>query len=159
MDLLLDRITENEKESFKNLIQLFAYDFSELIDMDVDDNGLYPALKDMDDYYTQPEYVSFFIRISGKLAGLAVIKFIKEENTSYLRHFFVMRKYRKLKVGQIASHMIFDSFPGKWRVSQFDFNEPAINFWRKVIERYTNCEYVEIRRADGRGPQQEFYSR
>lgn len=159
MDISLDRITENEKEIFKNLIQFFAYDFSELIDMDVDDNGLYPALKDMDDYYTQSEYVSFFIRISGKLAGLAVIRFIKEENSNYLRHFFVMRKYRRLKVGQIAAHMIFDSFPGKWRVSQFDFNEPAINFWRKIIERYTDCEYVEIRRDDGRGPQQEFYSR
>ncbi|BCZ46251.1 hypothetical protein psyc5s11_23180 [Clostridium gelidum] len=35
------------------------------------------------------------------------------------RHFFIMRKYRRLKVAQSAVHMIFDMFSGKWRVSQF----------------------------------------
>lgn len=158
MNISLIRITEKEKETFRNLIQLFAYDFSELNGMDVDDNGLYPELPDMEDYYTKSEYVSFFVKVNGKLAGLAIIKLMEDENINYLRHFFILRKYRRLKVGQNAVHMIFDSFPGKWRVSQFDFNEPAISFWRKAIERYTQGNYQETRREDGKGLRQEFYS-
>jgi hypothetical protein len=42
--------------------------------------------------------------------------------------------------------MIVDMLPGKWRVSQFYFNEQAICFWRKVIERYTEDNYIETTR-------------
>jgi predicted acetyltransferase len=154
----LHEVTEKEKNIFNNLNQLFAYDFSELNKMDINDDGLYQPLQDVEDYYTKSEYSSFFIKVEGKLAGLAVIKFISEENVNYLRHFFIMRKYRRLKVGEMAVNIIFDRFSGKWRVSQFDYNEPAICFWRKVIERYTKGKYIETRRIDKKGFQQEFIS-
>jgi len=138
------------------LFQFFAYDFSEMNGMSVEENGLFLLPKDIDSYYTEPNYNSFFILVDNKIAGVAIIKNIIEENTNYLRHFFIMRKYRRLKIGQSAVHMLFDMFSGKWRVSQFDFNKSAISFWRKVIERYTNGDYIEIRRVDDKGPQQEF---
>ncbi|WP_160680478.1 GNAT family N-acetyltransferase [Clostridium sp. C8-1-8] len=158
-NISLIRVTKNEKEIFYNLNQLFAYDFSELNKMDINDDGLYPQLHDVDDYYTKDEYISFLIKVEGKLAGLAVIKFINEEGINYFRHYFIMRKYRRLKIGEQAASMIFDMFPGKWRVSQFDFNEPAICFWRKIIDRYTEKSYMEMRRIDDKGIQQEFFSR
>lgn len=158
MNISLRKVTENEKNTFYNLNQLFAYDFSELNKMNINKDGLYQKLPDIDDYYTKQEYISFFINVEGELAGLAVVKFIDEEEISYLRHFFIIRKYRRSKIGEKSAHMIFDMFPGKWRVSQFDFNEPAICFWRKIIERYVNGNYIEIRRSDDKGIQQEFFS-
>lgn len=158
-NVTLHRVSENEKDIFKNLMQFFAYDFSELNKMDINENGVYHQLPDVEEYYSDSNYTSFFIKVEGKLAGLVVVKKIAEENVSYLRHFFVMRKYRRLKVGETAANMIFDMFSGKWRVSQFDFNEPAIFFWRKIIERYTESNYIETRRKDGRGIQQEFLSK
>lgn len=158
MDISLSKVTKNEKNIFYNLNQLFAYDFSELNMMDINNDGLYQPLQDVDDYYTKQEYISFFIKVEGKLAGLAVVKFINEEDINYFRHFFIMRKYRRLKIGERSANMIFDMFPGKWRVSQFDFNEPAICFWKKIIERYTDGNYVETRRIDDKGIQQEFFS-
>ncbi|MFL0250665.1 GNAT family N-acetyltransferase [Clostridium neuense] len=159
INISLSKVTENEKDIFYNLNQLFAYDFSELNKMDIDDNGLYQQLKDVDEYYTKDNYSSFLIKVEGKLAGLAVIKFMDEEGVNYLRHFFIMRKYRRLKIGERVTNMIFDMFPGKWRVSQFDFNEPAICFWRKIIGRYTEGNYVETRRPDDKGIKQEFFSK
>lgn len=158
MNVTLSKVTEKEKDTFKNLFQFFAYDFSEMNEMSVEKNGLFLLPEDIDSYYTEPNYNSFFILVDNKMAGVAIIKNISEENINYLRHFFVMRKYRRLKIGQSAVHMLIDMFPGKWRVSQFDFNKSAISFWRKVIERFTNDDYIEMRRVDGKGPQQEFYS-
>lgn len=158
INISLSKVTKNEKDIFYNLNQLFAYDFSELNKMDINDDGLYQPLQDVDEYYTKANYSSFLIKVEGKLAGLAVVKFIDEEGINYLRHFFIMRKYRRLKIGERAANMIFDMFPSKWRVSQFDFNEPAICFWRKIIERYTEGNYIETRRTDGKGIKQEFFS-
>lgn len=159
INISLNKVTKNEKDIFNNLIQLFAYDFSELNKMDIRDDGLYQPLQDADDYYTKAEYKSFFIKVEGKLAGLVIIKFIKEENINYLRHFFIMRKYRRLKIGEMTVNIIVNMFSGKWRVSQFYYNEPAIFFWRKVLERYTEDNYVETTRIDGKGIQQEFFSK
>ncbi len=159
INISLIEVTKNEKDTFYNLNQLFAYDFSELNKMDIKDDGLYEQLQDVDDYYTRTDYKSFFIKVEGKLAGLVVIKFIIDENINYLRHFFIMRKYRRLKIGEMTVNMIFDMFPGKWRVSQFFYNEPAICFWRKVIKRYTGDKYIETIRIDGKGIQQEFFSK
>lgn len=158
-DILLCKVTEKDKDVFYNLNQLFAYDFSELNKMDVSENGLYQQLRDIDDYYTKPDYTSFFIKVDGKLSGLAVVRFINEEGVNYLRHFFIMRKFRRQRVGEHAANIIFDMYPGKWRVSQFDFNDTAKSFWRNVIERYTDSEFMETRRADDKGVQQEFYSK
>ena len=159
LNISLHKVTENEKGIFNNLFQFFAYDFSELNKMNINDDGLYQSLQDVGDYYTKSNYSSYFIKVDGKLAGLAVLKFINDENINYLRHFFIMRKYRRLKVGEMTVNMLVDMFRGKWRVSQFDFNEPAICFWRKVIERYTGGNFIETRRVDGKGIQQEFYSK
>lgn len=157
--ITLCKITKKEKDIFNKLFQLFIYDFSELNKVDIEDDGLYSPLPDVDDYYSKDDYISFFIKVEGKLAGLAVIRFIQEESITYFRHFFIMRKYRRLKIGETSANMIFDMFPGKWRVSQFDFNKPAICFWRNIIERYTEGNYLETRRIDDKGIKQEFYQR
>ncbi len=156
MEIELCRVRHEDSDIFERLFQFFAYDFSELNGMDIGNDGKYHGLNDIPDYFAKSDYCSYFIKVDNKYAGLAVIKFNESEGTNYLRHFFILRKYRKHKVGQIAVHRIFDNFTGKWIVSQFDFNIPAITFWRKVIDRYTNGDYIEKRRDDNKGPQQEF---
>ncbi|WP_164821437.1 hypothetical protein [Paenibacillus koleovorans] len=41
-------------------------------------------------------------------------------------------------------------------MSEFDWNTPAQDFWRKVVKDYTGDRYMEMRRKDGKGPSQEF---
>ena len=151
MDITLKKVEANDKAIFESLFQLFAYDFSELMGMYINDDGKYPELNDMEDYYSKPNYCTYFVKVEGKLAGIAVIRFDEESN--YFRHFFVMRKYRRSGVGQNSVHMIFNLYPGKWRVSPFDFNKPAILFWKNVFDVYTDGNYIIQRRSDNKGPE------
>jgi predicted acetyltransferase len=149
MNITLEKVTAKEKDIFERLFQFFAYDFSELIGQDIGEDGKYAGLYDMKDYYTKPNYCSYFIKVEDKFAGVAVIRF--DEDTNYLRHFFIMRKYRRKKVGQNSVHMIFELHSGKWRVSPFDFNKPAVAFWENVFQVYTKGNYTTQRRKDNKG--------
>jgi len=151
MNITLEKVNRSDKVVFENLFQLFAYDFSELMGMDICDDGKYPELNDMEDYYSKPNYCSYFVKVDGKFAGVAVIRF--DEETNYFRHFFVIRKYRRIKVGKDSVYMIFKLHPGKWRVAPFDFNKLAILFWKNVFDIYTEGNYITRRRNDNKGPE------
>jgi predicted acetyltransferase len=99
---------------------------------------------------------SFFIRVDGKLAGFALLSVIassKQNQTIIsMAEFFVMKKYRKLGVGEQAAAKLFNKFSGNWKVAQMEINIPAQSFWKKTIERYTNNNYKVIREDDWEGP-------
>jgi len=157
MSITFDKVTSENEMVFRNLWQFFGYDFSEMNNMNLNEEGIYILPADYVEFIEDAQYCSYIIKVEDKLAGIAVIKFIKEENINYFRHFFIVRKFRNKGIGQSAVHKIFDLYPGRWRVSQFDYNKPAIKFWQKAIGIYTCDNYIEVRRLDDKGPQQEFY--
>jgi len=154
MNITLEKANANDKDTVSRLFQLFAHDTSELSGMDIGDDGLYHGLNDMDDYTSKENYRTYLIKADHMLAGVAVVRF--DDDANYLRHFFVLRKFRSKKIGFKSASMIFDLFQGKWRVSTMDYNIPAIKFWDKVCNAYSNNEYCTMRRDDNKGPQYEF---
>lgn len=156
MDISLESIPESQLFSLKNMFVLAAYDLSEFNNADIGEDGLYQIIFNFMDWYNDPNFYMYFIRVDGLLAGFVIVKRIKEEGLYYLNHFFILRKYRAMKIGQEAAFMTFNLFNGHWRVSEFDWNIPAQIFWNKVINRYTSNEFVETRRKDNKGPAQEF---
>ncbi|WP_164779504.1 GNAT family N-acetyltransferase [Paenibacillus kobensis] len=156
MVLELEQISTERLPALKNLFELVAYDLSEFGGTDVNENGLYVTNLNLKDWHEDPNYRLYFITVSGNLAGFVIIKYLVEKDTYYLNHFFVLRKYRKQNIGKQAAIKAFDLFAGNWRVSEFDWNMPAQLFWRKVISSYTDENFTERRRADDKGPMQEF---
>jgi len=154
MKIILHETNANDKQVVSRLFQLFAHDTSELSGIDIGDDGLYHGLDDMDDYTTKGNYRTYLIKADRRLAGVAVVRL--DEDVNYLRHFFIIRKYRSKKVGFKSATMIFDLFPGRWRVSTMDYNIAAIKFWDKVCNAYSNDNYCTMRRNDDKGPQYEF---
>src|SRR4051794_26425212 len=63
--------------------------------------------------------------------------------THSIGEFFVLRNYRRKGIGKFVANRIFNMFPGKWRVSQMEDNQPSKEFWRKVISEYTKRDYLE----------------
>ncbi|GAV11826.1 putative GCN5 N-acetyltransferase [Paenibacillus sp. NAIST15-1] len=51
---------------------------------------------------------------------------------------FVMRKFRRTGVGQIAAEHIFQQYGGEWELHQLENNVPAQRFWDKVIDEISN---------------------
>jgi predicted acetyltransferase len=75
-----------------------------------------------------------------------------------MAEFFVLRKYRRQGVGELAAREIFGRFTGPWEIRQRDANIGAVTFWRRVIDRYTGGQFREVTSADDvwQGPVQLF---
>lgn len=150
-----------QKKVLKNLVQLYKYDFTEFDPEDVNDDGEYECPY-FDEYWTEASRFPFLFKVEDNYAGFALIRKINDslKGQSYysVAEFFVMKKYRKSGVGKQAACYLFDVLPGRWQVSEMEENEPAIKFWRKIINEYTNGQFTEIDREDWEGPTQTFQS-
>ncbi|MGG1664228.1 GNAT family N-acetyltransferase [Brevibacillus sp. NRS-1366] len=143
--LTVVNVPAQEKQALKRLLELYIYDFSEFLPIDVDEEGIfgYPYF---DEYWSDPARHPFFVKVDGKLAGFVLVRsFPNQSNESIysIAEFFIMKRYRRHGIGMAVSHQIFRQFPGKWEVFQLKSNLPAIAFWRKSIADFTNRHFQE----------------
>ena len=144
MEIKLIEVKELEKSVLRQLMELYAYDFSEFDDADVNEYGLY-GYSYLDYYWTEDSRHPFFIRVDGKLAGFVLISdyayVLKTGEAKSVSEFFLMRKYRRKGIGKSVAIQVFDQFPGKWEVIQHEDNEPSKFFWEQIIHEYTGGDY------------------
>ncbi|HEX8680871.1 MAG TPA: GNAT family N-acetyltransferase [Ardenticatenaceae bacterium] len=145
MDVELVRASVEEKPVLQRMMELYLYDFSEFEDMDLNADGLfeYPYL---DAFWTEETRHPFIIRVAGKLAGFVLVRQLATEPKAVqgIAEFFVMRKYRRLGVGQQAARAVFQKFTGSWEIGVLRSNVGAQGFWRSVVGKYTMGRYTEI---------------
>jgi predicted acetyltransferase len=157
----LDPASAAERPVLENLLQLYAYDWSELVALDVGRDGRFAAPA-LDSYWQESHHHPFLIRVEGRLAGFVLIgarsRLTGTPGVFDMAEFFVMRKYRRRGVGFAAATAAFDRFRGRWEIRQRDENATATVFWRRVIARYTAGSYEELRSDDATwvGPVQTF---
>lgn len=144
-------------------MQLYAYDFSEILALDVGDDGRFRT-PPLDVYFRDPKAHAFLFRIEEKLAGFALVqersRLTGEEGVRDVAEMFVMRRHRRRGVGEQAAEWLFDRFGGRWEVRQKAENQAATAFWRRVIGRRTGGRFEEVAWDDERwrGPVQRFGS-
>jgi predicted acetyltransferase len=145
MDLVPASIAD--KPTLLALNEYYTYDFSEMLGLDVQDDGRFDG-KRLERHFEDPLCHPFLIRVAGKLAGFALhegrSRLTGEPGIHDVAEFFVMRKYRRLGIGARASTALFQRFPGSWEVRQVAANVGATAFWRKVIHGHTGGGYDEV---------------
>jgi predicted acetyltransferase len=157
----LDPARPEERAALAELFQLYSYDWSELLPLDVGDDGRFDDYP-LDAYWREEWRHPFLIRAGGKLAGFALVsrrsRLTGADGVADMAEFFVMRRYRRKGVGFAAAAAAFDRFKGPWEVRQRPNNVTATAFWRRVIARYTNGNYQEDVLGDAvwTGPVQRF---
>jgi predicted acetyltransferase len=157
----LDPARKDERLVLDNLFQLYTYDWSERLPLDVGDDGRFDGYP-LDAYWRDDWRHPFLIRVDGKPAGFALVsarsRLTGTAGVSDMAEFFVMRRYRRKGVGFAAASAVFDRFKGPWEVRQRPDNADATSFWRRVIARYTNGSYQEDvwNDASWTGPVQRF---
>jgi predicted acetyltransferase len=154
MDLLVSPVAGPDDEArLRALFELYVYDFSELLPLDVRDDGRF-ATPPLDRHLADGRGHSFLFRSAGKLAGFALVSprsyFDGDEGVHDLAEFFVMRRYRRHGLGARAAAAVFDQFNGRWEVRQKRENVAAIAFWRRVIGDYTGGRFEDGERDDER---------
>jgi len=137
----------DEAPVLANLLNLYMHDFSEVMDLEIGDDGrfLYPQL---DRYWTDPDHYPFSIKLDGKYAGVALVK--QEPSVWDMAEFFILRGYRRRSIGTRAAHEIWKRFPGPWEIRVMQSNIPGLNFWPKAISSLSG-ELTESVRVELRG--------
>lgn len=149
---------ESDKETLRNLLQLYVYDLSEVEGFDVDSHGCF-CFRWLDHYWTEEGRHPYLISVDGQWAGFVLVNqhMLASDDGHSIAEFFIMRKYRRRGIGGHVARRIFRMFPGRWEVRQAEGNTVAQSFWRKVIGEMTAGAYEEIDGVrDRTGPIQVF---
>ena len=157
-----------QRPVFDRLLQLYLYDFSVFAPIgsshgEVDEEGrfFYPGI---DSYWQQDGHIPLLIRADDHLAGFVLVNewsALGRPLDHVVAEFFVLRKYRRARVGERAALLVFRRYPGQWEVPVAWYNPPAQAFWRSVAEELAPVEVEEIA-GDGKrwtGPVLRFATR
>jgi predicted acetyltransferase len=125
----VDIATVHDKPALRQLLELYAHDFSERNGADVGDDGRY-GYPHLDAYWQEADRHPFLFRVDGRLAGFALVRSGAPHD---MAEFFVLRKYRRGSVGTDAARTVFARFPGDWQTREQFENTGAIAFWRRAI--------------------------
>ena len=140
-----------EKEILRNLLEKYAYEFSQYDNRDVGPLGLY-GYPYLDHYWVEKNRFPFFIKVDGNLAGFFMVNDYPEipRETDYtMAEFFVMHKYRRMGVGKYAAFWAFNRFRGRWQLKRHPKNTASVHFWNGVISQYTHRQYELIASCPG----------
>ena len=146
MTIALDPIRPDERAALRNLWELYAHDFSELVPREPLPDGRFES----DDAFAAriaPPLELLWIRRDGRLAGFTFIRPCSHLNgdpeVSDLAQFFVLRAHRRAGVGRAAAALAFARRPGRWEVREAAANLPAQRFWRQAIAELTHGRFTE----------------
>jgi predicted acetyltransferase len=146
MDLEVTIAPAESKQVIKNLMQFYKYDFSEFIDCNPEEDGLFAAYPDLENYWNEKNNkFPYIIKKDGQYIGFALVSYIESGERNYfsIAEFFIMRKNRRKGVGRDVARYIFNLHKGPWEVYQKESNKPAQLFWNKVIREYSNGQFSE----------------
>jgi predicted acetyltransferase len=130
---------EEQKSILANLLELYAHDFSEIIDLQLGVDGRF-GYKHLPLYWKESDRYPFLIMINGYWAGFVFVRRGSEISDNKdvwdVAEFFVTRGYRRLGIGMKVAHEIWKKFPGKWEVRVIDRNQKAKEFWGHAIGKF-----------------------
>jgi predicted acetyltransferase len=138
----------DQKPAMANLLELYAHDFSEFLELKIGEDGRfgYPSLSR---YWSEPGRYPFLIRMDGSLSGLVLVKKGSEVSGDAavwdMVEFFVLRGCRGRGVGSLVAHRIWKVFPGAWEVRVMQRNVPARRFWAQAVSTFAGVAIEPVR--------------
>ena len=126
MNFKLIQASKKYKDVLKNLMQFYIYDFSEFVEGDVEEDGLYAAYPHLEDYWKEKDHrFPYIIKQDEKYIGFLLVRFIESEERNYfsIAEFFIMKKYRRKGIGKAVATQVFNLHKGRWEVYQKESNE------------------------------------
>jgi len=144
MDIQLFPATDSDRDLIKNLVLYYVYDMSEYMGWNCNDKGRWDGCDDLPDYWEKPGHQPYVIRVDGSVAGFVLMRPFPNEPERYeFGDFFVARAFKGRGVGKASAFRAFDAHPGKWLVRVLDGNHGALAFWAKVVDEYTEGDFVQ----------------
>lgn len=132
-----------------NLLELYAYDFSEFSELELGADGRF-GYKQLPLYWSEPDRHPFLIGIEGRPAGLVLVN--RRDAVWDMAEFFVLRRYRRRGIGSEIAGRVWRRFPGRWQVRVLERNRPAYEFWERAIAGFAGGPVAPVRvQIQGKG--------
>jgi predicted acetyltransferase len=144
-----------------NLFQLYAHDFSDILDLPLEEDGRFGGYRDLSLYWREARRHPFLVRVDGKLAGFVLMKkgseFSRRDDVWDMAEFFVIRAYRRRGIGTRVAYELWNHFAGPWEVRVMAANVSARRFWERAISGFTG-EAVQAVRVEKEGEGWDVFS-
>ena len=152
-DITLQLATRAQETPLANLLELYLHDMSEAFPIRISDEGRF-GYAWLPTYWAEPDRrFPYLIRSSEGLMGfvLATIGSPASDDPLALdvAEFFVLRRFRRSRVGSMAIRQLWDQRPGHWVVRVSEGNPGGGSFWPHVVREYTGGDFIE-RQTPGR---------
>jgi predicted acetyltransferase len=139
--------TRADEPVLQNLMQLYAYDLSDVAGLHVGDDGLF-ELPSLAAYWSETSRFAFLIKVSDELAGFALVargsRISDDPDVWDVAEFFVLKSYRRHGVGAAVAHEIWRRIVGRWEVRVLATNGPAQRFWQTTIDELTGAAIAPV---------------
>lgn len=147
-NLTLNKIGPESDPLLRNLLQCYLHDMAEWFGIDTQPDGLYP-------YDTAPiwkgNYAVYLAKAGDSIAGFAMIgsasPWLADPGAHDVHEFFVLRRFRRCKLGHRMAVFLWNEYPGGWLVRVLEANAPALRFWRTTISNYAGESCKEDERV------------
>lgn len=149
MKVTLSKATHDDKNTIQNLGRFYVYEMSRycgfLPSWKVPSNGLFEC-SDLSSYCEKSDRHAFLVKVDDELAGFVLINKVGStpDVDWNIGEFFIVSKFQGKGVGRYAAEQVFNQFPGVWEISQIPENKAAIEFWDRVIRRYSNGHFEKM---------------
>lgn len=138
--LELIRASAEHQSALGNLLQLYMHEFSELVPIDVGDDGRY-VYENLSLFWSDDSRLPFLVRLDGKLAGFALVTKSSAPTDNReawdMTEFFVLRRYRHRGIGTQLAKKVWLHCPGRWQIRVLEKNVVARRFWEFSIAEFT----------------------
>ena len=135
----LEPVTHESASVLQNLFELYAYDFSEQMSLQIQASGRF-EITPGEEWWTRDDHFAHLIKVQRELAGFALARrgsrLTNASDVMDVAEFFVLRSNRRKGVGERAAHALFKTFDGGWEVRVRRTNVAALAFWSRVAERW-----------------------
>ena len=142
-----------DRPTLAHLLQLYLYDFSELLGELPRGDGRFDA-GPRERFGDDAGQHAFLVRCDAGLAGFALLargsRISGDPAVMDMAEFFVVRGARRQGVGQSAARALFARFPGTWEVRVLLANERALAFWQSCVGGFARFDTSSWTAPSGR---------
>lgn len=141
-EMSIERVHGNaaERAALEQLVQFYVYDFAEFLPserrVNLRDDGRFPPLPNVDEYWTEADRSAWFLRAEGALCGFALLNRHSHSGLPVdfnVGEYFVARPYRRTGIGTYAIVHLLKEHPGVWEIAIGARILPAQSFWSRAI--------------------------
>ena len=144
MDIFLEKVTIDRKDTLYRLLQYSLFEESGNDLNEMNDNAIF-EYKYFERYFTDDDRDAYFIKEqnTNKLLGFAMVNTYMQifDNGHSIAEYMVIPKYRRNKIGKRVAIELFNKYKGNWEIKPSFNSNKAYLFWKNVVEDYTHNNF------------------